>query len=865
MDALDVDIGLYLARFEKASAMVNLQVGNVDAFFTGFVIVAGVLEGDALTVTELRQISAWGDELPDAGGYLDFAGPKRDPEKPAFDITGPFAARMYYPLLGKEEPVLQELDAVYPYLETLSGEINLEILDAGGDFLTGRLSLNLSADPDNKLGAVTGVVLEGLELEFKLLSGSGETPTHHSLSACGAAPPGGNQPIYNLTLRFISMSTVQANQPAANALAHPLENIVQTQIEGACEVWWMNAGIKIVPYQVGGQLDIVEANAKNNGNWLVDDAGLPAFAGQAINSAIEVYLVDDLQDSGVFSAFGGGVTFGNRTRDAFIVLEIGKAENNRYLLAHELGHVLGLVHPGEPLPANYTNDLVNASFCSVMVPDSPMSSYNTATNINQARDLPPLGMVLDAGVGTCTPNLAADRHFFHIVRDFPLDDGKESSVPRPPAFFWWTHSDVWNSNKSLSLVAENRYADNTPMFHPDHSPIHSEPSRLLTNQMYVRLHACDTLANNVNVHLFLAVPGVALEPLTRITPTGAGEANPLVFDVNSYGPFINTSRPAPGAPRYKKIAWSVPPGYPANCCVFAAAVSANEDSGGLANIVNNPANHHFSDLFARLQSDNDVAQRNLHIQNVAPFMDNLLTTLPWLQFANPLEASGPANLVVDATQAVALGELRVLSETGSSVVIDGWQEQPRSLRLFNAIASGGRFNFRLQAIVPPGQAIGAELPLHLSFQVGDQLVGGFTHFIRVAGLNQVAFQVLDLLYAGLSDAAIALHSDWLKQFAQTLGQQTRQHVDEPDKVLQWAESQVAWLANTCAGLENTAGFHTLHATHSLPAHRIQELLLQLPTLLSAAGSMPRPRWLERVRLLADRLQCIAGGLVREKP
>ena len=202
------------------------------------------------------------------------------------------------------------------------------------------LSLSLAANPDNVLGAVTGLALEGLELEFKPLSGSGETPTHHSLSACGGAPPAGNQPNYNLTLRFVSLSAVQANQPAINALAHPLEDMAQMQIEGACEVWWVKAGIKFVPYQVQGQLNIAEANAKNNGNWLVDDAGLPAFAGKAVNNAIEVYLVDQLQSVPGESASGGGKTFGNRTRDAFVILEIGKAQNNRYLLAHELGHTM---------------------------------------------------------------------------------------------------------------------------------------------------------------------------------------------------------------------------------------------------------------------------------------------------------------------------------------------------------------------------------------------------------------------------------------------------------------------------------------------------------------------------------------------
>jgi len=69
---------------------------------------------------------------------------------------------------------------------------------------------------------------------------------------------------------------------------------------------------------------------------------------------LEVYLVDRLLDfqPNPGSAWewnlntGGGWTDAGTGNDAFVVLEIGKAQHNRYLFAHELGHVLGLKkHP----------------------------------------------------------------------------------------------------------------------------------------------------------------------------------------------------------------------------------------------------------------------------------------------------------------------------------------------------------------------------------------------------------------------------------------------------------------------------------------------------------------------------------------
>lgn len=858
---------LYVARFRNAQVIVDTKEGKLDAYLNGHVLVTGERVDEVFTVTEIRQLSAWSGDLPGLGGFLDFAGPLPDAEQPLTGPEGLFTAHMYYPLLGEEKPVLEEIDAVYPFLERLQGQITLETTPASEMVLSGHLSLSLVADPVNLSGKVQAVAAEEIELEFHLLSGPGESAVHNSLAACAGAPAAGAEANYNLTLRFVSVSVIPGNQPAMAAAAHPLQGVAQAQINGACEVWWQHAGIRLVPYQVAGQLDIFEAADKAGGVSSVDDQNLPNRAGLAIEAAIEVYLVDQLLGTAVNPATGGGVSFGNRTRQAWIVLEIGKAQNNPYLLAHELGHILGLIHPGELLPVPNNNGLIHGSECSVMVPDSPMSDRNTQNNITQARALPPLGPVLEVGVGTCTLSQIPNLNFFHIVRDFPCDDGEEPSVPHSPAQYWWTHSDVWNSNQQPGTL--NQYAPlvaggaEAPMFNADHSPVHREPRRLLSNQMYVRLHTCNPLANDVDVHLFLAVPGVAIEPLTRIAPTGAGEVNPLVFDNNAYGPFVNTSRPSMGSPRYKKIAWNVPAGYPSNCCVFAAAVSANEPDGGLAAIVNDPAGHNFADLFARLKSDNDVAQRNLHIQNVLTFASNLPTTLNWLQFANPLGASGSARLEIDATQAVKLSELRLLAENGESLAIEDWQERPVTLDLVEELRPGERFDIRLQATLPAGLAEGDQFPIHLVFFIGEEMVGGFTHIIELAPLERAAFQVFDMLYAALMDSSHALESEILKGIAFEVGAHVLQYVAQPQTLIEEVTALHARLANAAAGLEESPGFLALLAASRYRAEQIQALLLQMAAILSLSGFLAAPVWLEKLRLLADQVQCIAGRLVRE--
>jgi hypothetical protein len=860
------NLRLYVARFEKTPATIDTQQERLGAYFNGFVLIECVLTENECSVFAVRNISVWGNDLPALGGYLDFAGPLPRLDLSESNPLDTMDVNMFYPLLGEKDPVLVESDAVYPPLETLRGKMSLEMSDKSEMSPLGSLSLYLQADSKNLLGIVRAVTLEEVELNFQPLTGTGEEITHHSLTTCTGAPLAGGQANFSLTLRFVSLSSVSGNQPAAGALVHPLEGVAQAQINRACEVWWLRAGIKLTPFQVAGQLDIVEAVNKFAGTPSpAVQQNLQNSAGRAVNTAIEVYLVDQLLGTAIDPATGGGITFRSGTRDAFVILEINKAQNNPYLLAHELGHVLRLIHPGDPLPVPNPNNLIHGSECSVMVPDSPMSSRNTIDNINQARTPPPLGPLLDIGVGTCTVDPSPDKNYFHIVRDFPLDDGVEPSVPKPPATVWWTHSDVWNSNKLPGTV--NMYLPTTaggletPMFNPDYSPIHTEPSRLHTNQMYVRLHTCNQLASDVNVHLFLAVPGVALEPLTRITPLGAGEANPLLFDVNASGPFVNT-RPSPGRPTYKKIEWNVPAGYPAHCCVFAAAVSANEADGGLGAIVNNPATNHFIQLFNRLASDNDVAQRNLHIQNILSWRNSLHTILNWLQFANPLARAGQATLIIDARQAARLTNLQFIRENGEDLSIEGWQNGPRSLTLARSLQPGSSFAFRLHAILPPDLPMGSEFPIQLTFRIGRKVVGGFTHVIRVSPFEHVAGQVLDDLYGALVDCADVLRSRALYELANEVRYWAHKYPDNPERALLWISYLAAHLLDCAEDLDTDAHFIALQRAHSYHAGQIQNLLFLLAAMLSSRRIL-QPPWLERVRYLSDQLQLIAGRRIRE--
>ena len=386
------------------------------------------------------------------------------------------------------------------------------------------------------------------------------------------------------------------------------------------------------------------------------------------NDAVEVYLVDQLTDRP-----GGAFTYKCGTDDAYVLIDIGKAERNKYLLAHEVGHVLGLMHPdGSGGPAYR-----NGSTCSVMVVDKPNSSRNTSNNLGIVQltsnpSLPPntLAHVLQSvGAG----GWETDDGYEHFIRDFPYDDAVQPSALEPPAHNWWTKSDVWNSYKPpSSLNTPNNpplYNDNTSFIFDsdDNFPNATEPTNAGPNFMYVRLRARD-FSQPVSVHLFLAVPGSASETLTRLPVIGAGDTNPLIFSSSDF--------PPDGTPVMKYVQWTIPSdpnkwpmGYPAHCCVFAVAHSNNESpeppppQGSpprIIDIITTPNSYKFYHLFQRLKSDNDVAQRNLHIQGTPPPGPTpLLSTLAWVQIDNPFERAASAQLEIDATQTLGLASLAI--------------------------------------------------------------------------------------------------------------------------------------------------------------------------------------------------------------
>ncbi len=894
-------VRLYLARFENTESLV--VNGNPISASGEMLVLANIDEEGNPVIEAIQRFALWTPPLEEFGGILSLAGLVNGLEFPPASQgeIKPFDVHMYFPVLGRLGPIYVESDAEFVRLEIMRGQLEWVAQSTDSDrsfFLQVKLVLDEIAGEAPPVDNFPKEVIFEFNLEFLLLENSrGRALEHHSLSACTGSAPSGSGTQHDcrsLEIRFVNLSNDSTE--TVMQIEHPF---IDELVKGACEVWWEKGGIKINPEYSGpdapaGYSIVNRPNATYSDLDFSEESSLPSvYPGPSTTSSyVAIYLVHRLLGDATNPRVGGAVAKNCGGNDPYVIIEIEKAKYNRYVLAHELGHVLGLRHPTGvdtvPDPDPVVQSFPNGSGSSVMTPNSPNSPRNTELNLlalNQSVIVPRLTTL----GSSCNwdPNVLLEKNFYHVIRDFPYDDGTQPSspYPQPPVDVWWTHSSVWNAHQGPSANdPHNKYADGTNMFKSDHSPIFelaNEPTYSGPNWMYARVHASQALptTQTVKVYLYIGVPGSATEPLKPLLnpsrPTPHNPTDPSVI-------FSGLAFPKPGEPKTLGLSWSAA-GYPASCCVFAVASTSYDKSSEITDIISHPYNpadptnpnvRHFYDLFGLLADHNDVAQRNLHIQGTAsPSPSSGTNTssasmLSWVQIDNPFEEPAVARLDIDATHALGLQGLML--EVNDEIVGDIKLGDRTSVTIADALQPGEHKVLRIRATLPPSVSLDATFPIQLNFIVNDKLVSGYTHVLRIVPLGDAMLQVLDLVFGSMQDTAVGCESD-LAQFVanRTLQILSKERARRSPGCfgLLWRliRPQNAWrsdLIKLSAEIAAVAG--SLKDRTEPECQRISRRLDDFSELLIKSKNTDPAILIEQIRDLADRIQEPAGRLARQQ-
>ncbi len=426
-------------------------------------------------------------------------------------------------------------------------------------------------------------------------------------------------------------------------------------------------------------------------------------------SVIEVFFVDN-----PLPGIGGGSAGAIGVASCKPVIAEPNG-GNPVLVAHELGHVLNLLHPGTG--SNSDPGTVMAPTGSAMISGTQLVTHIMCTSIANP--------VLQTATTACCFTHDIPNHY---LRDFPTDVGNEPSDPIGPGMNRYAMSNVWNR------------LTNTPGTPSAATgPEHEQPIRfnsdmtLRTNYLFARVEQLVNLpVRSAVVRFFLKHPG-----------SGGGATN-----LQLLGEVAVPTGLGVGAPQNLSLSWTVPTGAPNHSCIFAVVRSDAEPEGDQSSL-------DWWQFETLSYNDNDWAQRNLEISNVSSSNEgdsNTYESAPFFILLPPANQrpSSSLTLKVDATQARALRALRLELVNGRTTSLTPGRVQSIRIDIRDVRE---RLVVVLHATLPRGLKVGTTLTVSVNPSIGKRDFMGWATQFRVARPRDVVAQSVDVAAAAFGDLA----------------------------------------------------------------------------------------------------------------
>jgi hypothetical protein len=395
---------LYIGSIENAPGSIMTAEGEFPATISGEVLLYGRIIVNAFVVERLRRVALYGAlESPEADPRIDvfsLAGPLEGTtlESALTGTVTSMVEQLHYGALSSElDPFIKSDDAVFPQVEQIAAKLGW---DPQGELDEKAVQITISfvSDEvvDKKLGIVQRITLNPITINFFLAGTGAPSPEpHYSLQSNCLSPEVGSPAVLpcpalqqtftrSLSLKFINFTRTPTIPEDPGYDRAEIETFCNTQIHGLCEVWRNKAALEFVV-----QDTLIEARPEDKITFhsltplqetTTSESGMSSIEkqGYASTTQIEIYLIEQFVGDG----HGGGISYNSGQASAYCILALDQSDQvagNPYLLAHEVGHVLGLAHP-LGTPNLETTGLIDSSPQSIMQPSNPPGSPNPSDN-----------------------------------------------------------------------------------------------------------------------------------------------------------------------------------------------------------------------------------------------------------------------------------------------------------------------------------------------------------------------------------------------------------------------------------------------------------------------------------------------------